>query len=46
MNLSIIGAGSWGTALALALAPRFESVRLWVFEADLAERMRAARGSY
>jgi glycerol-3-phosphate dehydrogenase (NAD(P)+) len=28
-NLSIIGAGSWGTALAIVLAPRFERVRLW-----------------
>jgi glycerol-3-phosphate dehydrogenase (NAD(P)+) len=28
-NLSIIGAGTWGTALAIVLAPRFERVRLW-----------------
>ena len=42
-NLSIIGAGSWGTALAIVLAPRFEHVRLWVYEADLAERMRTSR---
>ena len=35
-NLAIIGGGSWGTALAIVLAPRFTRVRLWVFEADLA----------
>lgn len=28
-KLAIIGAGSWGTALAIALAPQFESVSLW-----------------
>jgi glycerol-3-phosphate dehydrogenase (NAD(P)+) len=42
-NLAIIGAGSWGTALAIVLSPRFPQVRLWAYEADLAERMRAAR---
>jgi len=42
-KLSIIGGGSWGTALACVLAPRFQSVRLWVFEPDLAARMAASR---
>jgi glycerol-3-phosphate dehydrogenase (NAD(P)+) len=42
-NLAIIGAGSWGTALAIVLAPRFPKVRLWVYEVDLAERMRTSR---
>jgi glycerol-3-phosphate dehydrogenase (NAD(P)+) len=42
-NLAIIGGGSWGTALAIVLAPRFERVRLWVYESDLAERMCASR---
>jgi len=42
-NLSIIGAGSWGTALAVVLAPRFPRVRLWVYEADLARRMHLSR---
>ncbi len=41
--LSIIGAGSWGTALAIVLASRFESVRLWVYESDLAARMSTTR---
>jgi len=40
-HLAIIGGGSWGTALAIVLAPRFERVRLWVYEPDLVERMRA-----
>jgi glycerol-3-phosphate dehydrogenase (NAD(P)+) len=42
-NLAIIGGGSWGTALAIILAPRFPRVRLWVYEADLARRMSATR---
>ncbi len=42
-RLAIIGAGSWGTALAIVLAPRFPEVRLWVYEADLAVRMRQSR---
>ena len=42
-NLAIIGAGGWGTALAIVLAPRFPRVRLWVYEADLADRMRLSR---
>jgi glycerol-3-phosphate dehydrogenase (NAD(P)+) len=42
-NLAIIGGGSWGTALAIVLAPRFARLRLWVYETDLAERMRESR---
>jgi glycerol-3-phosphate dehydrogenase (NAD(P)+) len=42
-SLAIIGAGSWGTALAIVLAPRFPKVRLWVYEPDLAERIRQSR---
>ena len=42
-NLAIIGGGSWGTALAIVLAPRCERVRLWVYESDLTERMRSSR---
>jgi glycerol-3-phosphate dehydrogenase (NAD(P)+) len=43
MTLAIIGGGSWGTALSIVLAPRFESLRLWVYETDLAARLRATR---
>ena len=43
MKLAIIGGGSWGTALATVLAPRVESVALWMYEADLAARMASSR---
>ena len=42
-NLAIVGGGSWGTALAIVLAPRFERVQLWVYESDLAQRMCTSR---
>jgi glycerol-3-phosphate dehydrogenase (NAD(P)+) len=42
-SLAVIGAGSWGTALALVLAPRFERIHLWVYESDLAQRMIQTR---
>jgi glycerol-3-phosphate dehydrogenase (NAD(P)+) len=42
-NLAIIGGGSWGTALAIVLAPRFAKTSLWVFEPDLALRVVATR---
>jgi glycerol-3-phosphate dehydrogenase (NAD(P)+) len=41
--LAIAGAGSWGTALAIVLAPRFKRISLWVYEPDLAQRMAATR---
>jgi glycerol-3-phosphate dehydrogenase (NAD(P)+) len=43
MTLAVIGAGSWGTALSIVLASKFERVRLWVHEEDLAVRMNATR---
>lgn len=42
-SIAIIGAGSWGTALAIVLAPRFERIRLWAHETDLVERMASTR---
>jgi len=42
-RITIVGGGSWGTALAIVLAARFERIRLWVYEADLAERMKTSR---
>jgi glycerol-3-phosphate dehydrogenase (NAD(P)+) len=43
MKLAIIGGGSWGTALSIVLAPRAESLRLWVYEADLAAHISHSR---
>jgi len=42
-RLAIIGGGSWGTALAIVLAGRFDSIRMWVYERDLAEQMQRDR---
>ena len=42
-TLAILGGGSWGTALACALAPRFSCVKLWFHEPGLAERIRSTR---
>lgn len=42
-NLAIIGGGSWGTALSIVLSPRFDRIRLWLHEADLAARIAATR---
>lgn len=41
--MAILGAGSWGTALAIALAPRFEEVRLWARDPAKAQNISAAR---
>lgn len=43
MKISVIGAGSWGTALADLLAKKGDDVTLWVYETDLAERLRSSR---
>lgn len=43
MRLAIVGGGSWGTALAIVLAPRAKRVRLWVFEEDLTARIETTR---
>jgi glycerol-3-phosphate dehydrogenase (NAD(P)+) len=42
-RLAIIGAGSWGTALSLVLAPRFDEIRLWVHDRGLCAAMSATR---
>jgi glycerol-3-phosphate dehydrogenase (NAD(P)+) len=40
---AILGAGSWGTALALHLARSGQTVRLWTIDADHAAEMQAER---
>jgi glycerol-3-phosphate dehydrogenase (NAD(P)+) len=42
-TLAIIGGGSWGTALACVLAPRFDQIRLWVHEPEIAAETRESR---
>ncbi len=42
MNISLLGAGAWGTALALAAAPRHDTL-LWTRDARQAAQMRASR---
>jgi len=42
-RLTVLGGGSWGTALAMVFAPRFDKVSLWTYEADLAREMSAER---
>jgi len=42
-RLAVVGAGSWGTALAIALAPRFDSVRLWARDGERAAEIARLR---
>ncbi len=42
-QLAILGAGSWGTALAIALSQRFERVYLWAHSAERATAIDSAR---
>jgi glycerol-3-phosphate dehydrogenase (NAD(P)+) len=42
-NISIIGAGGWGTALAHVLATQGHAVRLWAYEPEVAEEIRSRR---
>lgn len=41
--ITILGGGSWGTALSIVLAERFERIYLWVHQAELARRMHETR---
>jgi glycerol-3-phosphate dehydrogenase (NAD(P)+) len=42
-RLAVLGAGSWGTALAIALASRFEAVALWARDPDRARELDRLR---
>lgn len=42
-KIGIIGAGAWGTALALLLADKGHDVALWMYEKDLAEETQRTR---
>ena len=43
MKVAVIGAGSWGTALAMQLARAGNDVRLWDHRAERAARMESER---
>ncbi len=40
---TVIGAGSWGTALAKLLGEKGHSIRLWSYEASVADQIREGR---
>ncbi len=42
-QLAVVGAGSWGTALAISLASRFDSVSVWARDVRLAEEIEKTR---
>lgn len=42
-RLAIIGAGSWGTALSIALSSRFSSIQVWARDAGRAAAMNRLR---
>ena len=42
MNLTVLGAGAWGTALAINASARHPT-RLWARDAEQATRMRSLR---
>ena len=42
-SIAVVGGGAWGTALAIHAAGCGHEVRLWLFEEELVEHMRAHR---
>jgi glycerol-3-phosphate dehydrogenase (NAD(P)+) len=43
LEIGVLGAGSWGTALSLLLAGKGHRVDLWVYEEDLCDVMKLER---
>jgi glycerol-3-phosphate dehydrogenase (NAD(P)+) len=43
MKISVVGAGAWGTTIAILLAQKEHQVTLWVYEAELAQAMHETR---
>lgn len=42
-KIAVVGAGAWGTTIALLLAKKHDSISLWVYEKDLAEEIKQTR---
>lgn len=42
-QLAVVGAGSWGTALAIALASRCQTIRQWARDGEQASRIMQSR---
>jgi glycerol-3-phosphate dehydrogenase (NAD(P)+) len=42
-KIGVVGAGAWGTALAMVLADKGHAVTLWMYERDLAEETERTR---
>jgi glycerol-3-phosphate dehydrogenase (NAD(P)+) len=45
MRTTVLGAGSWGTTLAILLAENRHDVALWSFSSDQADLMRSSRAN-
>jgi glycerol-3-phosphate dehydrogenase (NAD(P)+) len=42
-RVGVVGAGSWGTALAMVLAKKGHEVRLWSFESEIVDQVNSQR---
>ncbi len=42
-HIAVIGAGNWGTALSMTLAGQGHAVRLWAYEKEVVQSIRARR---
>lgn len=45
MKATVVGAGAWGTALAVVLAERGHEVTIWSYESDVTESINAGTGN-
>ena len=42
-KIAVLGAGSWGTTLAMLLAEKESEIRLWVYEKELVTEIKNKR---